>query len=87
MFVYMDYQTFFSLEYHPIFANFRKRFSQFISDECAKIHFVAPLLSPNWRKDAEIAKYCLGGCRVGWSDLALFAIFEKQHISADQVYF
>ena len=24
---------------------------------------------------------------VGWSDLALFAIFEKLHVSADQVYF
>ena len=26
-------------------------------------------------------------CGIGWSDLALFAIFEKQQISADQVYF
>ena len=25
--------------------------------------------------------------RLGWSDLALFAIFEKLHVSADQVYF
>ena len=24
---------------------------------------------------------------VGWSDLALFAILEKLHVSADQVYF
>ena len=27
------------------------------------------------------------GCTLGWSDLALFAIFEKQHLSADQVNF
>ena len=26
-------------------------------------------------------------CTVGWSDLALFSIFENVHISADQVYF
>ena len=26
-------------------------------------------------------------CTVGWSELALFAIFEKLHVSADQVYF
>ena len=26
-------------------------------------------------------------CTLGWSDLALFAIFEKLHISADQIYF
>ena len=26
-------------------------------------------------------------CTLGWGDLALFAIFEKRHISADQVYF
>ena len=37
-----------------------------------------------------IAETCLGrGVRnttaVGWRDLALFAIFEKRHISADQV--
>ena len=25
-------------------------------------------------------------CLLGWSDLALFAIFEKLHVSADQVY-
>ena len=25
-------------------------------------------------------------CTVGWSDLALFAIFKKLHVSADQVY-
>ena len=38
-----------------------------------------------------IAETCLGrGVRnttaVGWRDLALFAIFEKRHISADQVF-
>ena len=38
-----------------------------------------------------IAETCLGrGVRnttaVGWRDLALFTIFEKRHISADQVY-
>ena len=26
-------------------------------------------------------------CTVGWSDLALFQIFENLHISADRVYF
>ena len=26
-------------------------------------------------------------CTVGWSDLALFEIFEKLHVSANQVYY
>ena len=32
-------------------------------------------------------EYSFVHCSVGWSDLALFAISEKLHISADQIYF
>ena len=34
-----------------------------------------------------ICIYSYVHCTLGWSDLALFAIFEKLHISADQIYF
>ena len=36
-------------------------------------------------KCLNIYNYTVG--TVGWSDLALFSIFENLHISADQVYF
>ena len=34
-----------------------------------------------------IKRYMNSEHSVGWSDLALFAIFEKLHVSADLVYF
>ena len=40
-----------------------------------------------WHENMNKMKIMLKECSLEWSDLALFAILEKQQVSADQVYF
>ena len=55
---------------------------------------LVPFLGKTWdlRASVEVfleirSLYTVNGPAVGWSDLALFFMFEIVHVSADQVYF